>query len=172
MNTSETKTCTACGRRAQVLTGEEIALLEDAGALVDMRAAPGMANVGLEACRLVLQRQQGAPVERVQVTCLVRLQTSFMEPVDAAQDAAQDAAHCAELATVPMTTLERELLLNLGALHAPGPEDAATIQEIMQEAFDSSAPVFELALLGPRASAFYMDALAASMLGEDDEPDA
>ena len=145
-SSSETKTCTACGRRAPVLTGEEIALLEDAGAMVDMRPAPGMANVGLEACRLVLQRQQGAAVERVQVTCLVRLQTSFMEP---------DAADCAELATVPMTTLERQLLLNLGALHAPGPEDAATMQAIMQEAFDSSATVFELASLGPSASAFW-----------------
>jgi hypothetical protein len=31
--------------------------------------------------------------------------------------------------------------------------------------------VFELALLGPRASASYMDALAASMLGADDDPD-
>ncbi len=70
-----------------------------------------------------------------------------------------------------MTTLERELLLNLRALHAPGPADAGTIQEIMQEAFDSSALVFELALLGPRASASYMDALAASMLGADDDPD-
>jgi hypothetical protein len=160
MDTKETKTCTACGRRAQVLTAEEIALLEDAGALVDMRAAPGMANVGLEACRLVLQRQQGVPIERVQVTCLVRLQ---LEPVGGLD--------CVELATVPMTTLERQLLLNLGALHAPGPEDAATIQEIMQEAFDSSAPVFELALLGPRATAFYIDALAASMVGEDDEDD-
>jgi hypothetical protein len=160
-DTSETKTCTACGQRAPVLTGEEISLLEDAGAIVNMRTAPGMANVGLEASRLVLQRLQGAPVERVQVTCLVRLQ---LEPVDAAD--------CAELATVPMTTLERELLLNLGALHAPGPADAATMQAIMQEAFDSSATVFELALLGPRASACYMDALAASMLGADDEPDA
>ena len=160
MDTSETKTCTACGRRAQVLTGEEIALLEDAGALVDMRAAPGMANVGLEACRLVLQRQQGAAVERVQVTCLVRLQS---EPVDGED--------CVQLATVPMTTLERELLLNLGALHAPGPEDAATMQSIMQEAFDSSATVFELALLGPSASALYMEALARAMLGEDDEMD-
>ena len=67
------------------------------------------------------------------------------------------------------STLERELLLSLGALHAPGPEDAATMQAIMQEAFDSSATVFELALLGPSASAFYMDALARAMLGEDDE---
>jgi hypothetical protein len=157
MDTAERKTCTACGRRAPVLTGEEIALLEDAGAMVNMRAAPGMANVGLEACRLVLQRQQGAAVERVQVTCLVRLQSEPVNGVD-----------CVELANVPMTTLERELLLNLGALHAPGPADAATIQEIMQEAFDSSALVFELALLGPRASACYMDALAASMLGEHD----
>jgi hypothetical protein len=157
MDTAERKTCTACGRRAPVLTGEEIALLEDAGAMVDMRPAPGMANVGLEACRLVLQRQQGAAVERVQVTCLVRLQSEPVNGVD-----------CVELANVPMTTLERELLLNLGALHAPGPADAATIQEIMQEAFDSSALVFELALLGPRASACYMDALAASMLGEHD----
>ena len=143
-----------------MLTSEEISLLEDAGAMVDMRPAPGMANVGLEACRLVLQRQQGAAVERVQVTCLVRLQTSG------------DAADCAELATVPMTTLERELLLHLGALHAPGPADAATIQAIMQQAFDSSALVFELALLGPSATAFYMDALARAMLGEDDEMDA
>ena len=63
--TSETKSCTACGQRAPVLTGEEISLLEDSGAMVDMRPAPGMANVGLEACRLVLQRQQGAAVERV-----------------------------------------------------------------------------------------------------------
>ena len=62
MDTSETKTCTACGRRAPVLTSEEIALLEDAGAMVDMRPAAGMANVGLEACRLVLQRQQGCAV--------------------------------------------------------------------------------------------------------------
>jgi hypothetical protein len=108
----------------------------------------------------VLQRLQGAPVERVQVTCLVRLQSEPVNGVD-----------CVELATVPMTTLERELLLQLGALHAPAPQDAATIQAIMQEAFDSSATVFELALLGPSASAFYMDALAASMLG-DDEPDA
>jgi hypothetical protein len=160
MDAAETKTCTACGQRAPVLTSEEISLLEDAGAMVDMRPAPGMANVGLEACRLVLQRQQRAPVERVQVTCLVRLQS---EPVDGL-----DGQDCVELATVLMTTLERELLLNLGALHAPGPEDAATIQEIMQEAFDSSAAVFELALLGPRASAIYMDALAASMLGEHD----
>jgi hypothetical protein len=166
MNTSETKTCTACGARAHVLTGEEIALLEDAGALVDMRAGAGMANVGLEACRLVLQRQQGAAVERVQVTCLVRLQ---MEPVDGVASAE---LFVSELATVPMTTLERELLLNLGALHAPGPADAATMQEIMQEAFDSTATVFELALLGPRASACYMDALAASMLAAEDEPDA
>jgi hypothetical protein len=161
MDTAERKTCMACGRRAPVLTGEEISLLQDAGALVDMRAAPGMANVGLEACRLVLQRQQGAAVERVQVTCLVRLQSEPVNGVD-----------CVELATVPMTTLERELLLHLGALHAPGEGDAATIQEIMQEAFDSSALVFELALLGPSASAFYMHALARAMLGEDDEPDA
>jgi hypothetical protein len=161
MDTSETKTCTACGQRAPVLTGEEIALLEDAGAMVNMRPAPGMANVGLEACRLVLQRQQGAAVERVQVTCLVRLQSEPVNGVD-----------CVELATVPMTTLERELLLNLGALHAPGEGDAATMQAIMQQAFDSSALVFELYLLGPRASACYMDALAVSMLGEDVEPDA
>jgi hypothetical protein len=46
-----------------------------------------------------------------------------------------------------------------------------TMQAIMQEAFDSSATVFELALLGPSASAFYMDALARAMLGEDDEMD-
>jgi hypothetical protein len=39
MDTAETKTCTACGRRAPVLTGEEIALLEDAGAMVDGHAA-------------------------------------------------------------------------------------------------------------------------------------
>ena len=161
MDTSETKTCTACGQRAPVLTGEEISLLEDAGAIVDMRTAPSMANVGLEATRLVLQRLQRRPPEWVQVTCLVRLQSEPVNGVD-----------CVELATVPMTTLERELLLNLGALHAPGPADAATIQEIMQEAFDSSATVFELYLLGPRESACYMDALAVSMLGEDDEPDA
>jgi hypothetical protein len=160
MDTAETKMCTACGQQAQVLTGEEIALLEDAGALVDMLPAPGMANVGLEACRLVQQRQQGAPVERVQVNCLVRLQ---FEPVDG-----QDIV---ELATVPMTTLERELLLNLGALHAPGPQDADTMQEIMQGAFDSTARVFELAMLGPSASATYMDAISASMLGADDDPD-
>ena len=157
---TEAKTCTACGRRAPVLTSEVIALLEDAGAMVNMRPAAGMANVGLEACRLVLQRQQGAAVERVQVTCLVRLRAEPVNGVD-----------CVELATVPMTTLERELLLNLGALHAPGPEDAATMQAIMQEAFDSSATVFELALLGPSASAFYMDALARAMLGEDEEMD-
>jgi hypothetical protein len=161
MDAAESKTCTACGRRAPVLTGEEISLLEDSGAMVDMRPAAGMANVGLEACRLVLQRQQGAAVERVQVTCLVRL---CAEPVNGVD--------CVELATVPMTTLERELLLNLGALHAPGEGDAATMQAIMQEAFDSSAAVFELALLGPRASAVYLDALAASMLGADDEADA
>jgi hypothetical protein len=161
MDTSETKTCTACGQRAPVLTGEEISLLEDAGAIVNMRTAPGMANVGQEACRLVLQRQQGARVDRVLVTCLVRLQS---EPVDGED--------CVQLATVPMTTLERELLLNLGALHAPGPADAATMQEIMQEACDSSALVFELYLLGPRAFRCYMVALVASMEGEDDEPDA
>jgi hypothetical protein len=122
--TKETKTCTACGQRAPVLTGEEISLLEDAGAIENMRTAPGMDIVGLEASRLVLQRLQGAPVERVQVTCLVRLQSEPVNGVD-----------CVELATVPMTTLERELLLNLGALHAPGPADAATIQEIMQECY-------------------------------------
>ena len=99
-------------------------------------------------------------MERVQVTCLVRLRAEPVNGVD-----------CAELATVPMTTLERELLLNLGALHAPGPADTATMQAIMQEAFDSSATVFELDLLGPSASAFYMDALARAMLGEDDEMD-
>ena len=160
MDTSscETKTCTACGGRAPVLTSEEIALLEDSGALVNMQTAPGMANVGLEACRLVLQRQQGAAVERVDVTCLVRLRAEPVNGVD-----------CVELATVPMTTLERELLLNLGALHAPGPADTATMQAIMQEAFDSSALVFELELLGPSATAFYMDALARAMLGEDEE---
>ena len=160
MDTAETKMCTACGQQAQVLTGEEIALLEDAGALVDMRTAPGMENVGLEACRLVLQRLQGAPVERVQVNCLVRLQ---FEPVDG-----QDIV---ELATVPMTTLERELLLHRGALHAPGPQDAATMQDIMQQAFDSTARVFELAMLGQRASACYMDTISASMLAADDEQD-
>ena len=164
--TSETKTCTACGQRAPVLTGEEIALLEDAGAMVDMRVSIAITNVGPAACRLVLQRLQGAAVDRLDVTCLVRLQ---MEPVDGVASAE---LFVSELATVPMTTLERELLLSLGALHAPGPEDAATMQAIMHGAFDSSATVFELALLGPRASACYMDALAASMLGEDDDPDA
>ena len=140
-----------------LLVLEVLTLLEDSGAMVDMRPAPGMANVGLEACRLILQRQQGAAVERVEVTCLVRLQAEPVNGVD-----------CVELATVPMTTLERELLLNLGALHAPGPADAATMQAIMQEAFDSSALVFELALLGPSATAFYMAALARAMLGEDE----
>ena len=45
---------------------------------------------------------------------------------------------------------------------------AATMQEILQEAFDSSALVFTLALLGPRAFRCYMDELAASMEGADD----
>ena len=166
------ETCTACCQRAPVLTGEEIALLQDAGALVGMRAAPEITNVGLEACRLVRQRQQGAAVERVQVTCLVRLQSG---PVHGVGSFVFDHAvelFVSELATVPMTTLERELLLNLGALHAPGPADADTIQQIMEEAFDNNTPVFELAVLGPRAHACYMDALAASMLASDDDMDA
>jgi hypothetical protein len=54
----------------------------------------GIGTACPEALRLLLEREEGAPVEREEVSCLVRL--------EAAPVAGRD---CAEMARAPMTTL-------------------------------------------------------------------
>jgi hypothetical protein len=88
------------------LAGKEIALLEDAGAMEDMRVVP--LGLILEAASLVLHHQQSTVIEHIKVSnCLVR-------PVVGEQVMGCD---------VPMSTLELQLLQDIWSLCAPNAAD-------------------------------------------------
>lgn len=161
------KKCEHCGRTAPVLTGSEIALLRDVGALADVEDSAG--NLGpmdpsrlqRQAAEMILARGSGGAVELVGMTVLVRLE---------GPQSRDDGVDIAELTNVDMTPLERQLLLDRGALHAPTHDDMATITAIVVEVTgdDTALPpdvlVFECELLGPHARQSYIAHIAQSML--------
>ena len=94
-----------------------------------------------EARRQVLDLQNGAAIQNVDIpNCLVK-------PVNGEPIVNNG---------LPMTILERQLLLDIGALRPPSIKADGIIDFVMlQEHFQDNCCVFELARLGPRARMLY-----------------
>ena len=139
MRASETKTCTACGRRAPVLTGEEIALL---------RIFHGLCRGGIEPIGILFSEFAGSPmppavimqVLSITEAQLLQAQTlqapptaslrQFEEAMAAALEDTEDVLRCSEL-----------LQKHIGRLqHASSVLDAVTPQLAQLHAQAAASP--------------------------------
>jgi hypothetical protein len=70
------------------------------------------------------------------------------------------------VATGSFTTLELQLLRDLGAVYAPrGAQAQEAAARLMQDMYDPAASVFELDMLGPKARAVYLETLGEALAG-------
>ena len=106
-----------------------------------------LANLSTEASMQLKKRQEGAAIHKVVIpNCLIK-------PLKGKQIIINGIAMTTDL---PMTTLERQLILDIGALRAPSIEADGVIDfQMLKTKFKDNCYVFELARLGPYARDFY-----------------
>ena len=139
MNATASYNC-SCGKNP-CLNDNEIALLNDANALINMHINPD--NLTYKVCTEILKRIEKPEIDCIYVNCLVK--PIVGEPM-------YNDGLC-------MTTLEKELLLMEGALRPPNVEKEGLEDTIMLNILSNNKCfVFELASLRPLAKAFYTNA--------------
>ena len=135
----------SCGKNP-CLNDNEIALLNDANALINMRIDTMRIetdNLTYNVCTEILKRIEKPEIDCIYVNCLVK--PIVGEPM-------YNDGLC-------MTTLEKELLLMEGALRPPNVEKEGLEDTIMLNILSNNKCfVFELASLRPLAKAFYTNA--------------
>ena len=175
MNTKHTDNDTQNSNKLY-LTAQEIILLSDVfdePVIESTKLTNGMflVNLSTEARRQVLELQESTAIQEARRQVIELLEDVAIQNVEIPNCLVKPVNGDPIVNNgLPMTMLERQLLLDIGALRAPSMEADGIIDfEMLQMKFKDNCSVFELARLGPRAHMLYQivyEILLARCYGE------